>query len=61
MEGVKAHMKESLGQLVGGYSQAPHASYSFNAFIIDGKICFEEEYNTCQGAEGVSQQFHKRA
>ena len=38
-------MKESLGELVGGYRQAPHASYSFNTFIIDESICFEEEYD----------------
>ena len=40
-------MKESLGELVGGYRQAPHASYSFNAFIIDEKICSSGSLYKC--------------
>ncbi len=44
-EGAEMHMKESLGELVGGYREAPHASYSFNAFTTDESICFEEEYD----------------
>ena len=38
-------MEESLGELVGGYRKSTHSSYSFNAFIIDENICFEEEYD----------------
>ncbi len=44
-EVTDAHMKEFLGELVSGYRQSPHASYSFNAFLIDESICFEEEYD----------------
>src|SRR5689334_22757162 len=38
-------MKESLGELVGGYRKGSHSSYSFSAFIIDESICFEEEHD----------------